>query len=113
MAKKNPDFTYSIDDFMGAVKESPSHDWCKAILRITWGDNPQTIDIRNVNMSKGNQRIGKGVSLSNEEADRVVSILLDNGFGSLEDIERALKERRHIFTVDDDSDNSVTVTFGE
>lgn len=99
--KKDPNFTYTIEEFVGAIKESTSHDWCKAVLRISWGDNPTSLDIRSVNMRKDEKRIGKGISLSNEEADRLVSILLDNGYGSLEDIEAAIKKRRSIFTVEE------------
>lgn len=102
--KKNPDFTYKIDEFMGSLKESSKHDWCKAVLRITWGENPTSLDIRSVNMSADNKRIGKGISLSNEEADMLVSILLDNGYGTISDIESALKKRKDIFTVEETQD---------
>ena len=42
--------------------------------------------------------MGKGVSLSNEEADMMVDILLQNDFGSIDEIERALDKRKSIFT---------------
>ena len=101
MAKpSNPDFTYNIESFIGSLKESDKHDWCKSILRITWGDNPTTIDIRSVNMAQ--KRIGKGISLTNEETDKLVNILLDNDFGSLEHLEQAIAKKKQIFSLTDE-----------
>lgn len=102
--KKNTELPYNIEEFIGAIKESPKSDWCKAILRMTWGDNPTTIDIRNIKMGD-TKIIGKGISLSNEEADRLIKILLDNGFGNLEDLEDAIKKKRSFFTLKDDSES--------
>lgn len=96
--KKDANFTYNIEEFVGALKESTKHNWCKAVLRMKWGDNPSTLDIRSVNMAD-EKRIGKGISLSNEEADKLVSILIDEGYGSLEEIEAAIKKRRKTFFV--------------
>ena len=90
-------FSFEIDEYIGAVKESDKHDWTKAVMRIKWGENPPTLDIRNCNMAQN--RIGKGISLSNEEADKLVDILLDNGYGTLEDIEKALKKKKSFFTI--------------
>jgi hypothetical protein len=99
MAKKE-DFKYNIESVLGSVKESPTSDWCKLVLRMTWNDNPSTLDIRNVKMNNDNKIIGKGISLSNEEADRLVEVLLDNSYGSLEALEKAIKKRRSFFTVE-------------
>lgn len=114
--KDNSDFKYNIETFIGSIKESDKHDWCKAVMRIAWGDNPPTIDIRSVNMSQS--RIGKGVSLQNEEADRLVNILLDNDFGSLDSLKEAIKRREDVFTttndeidkmLDDDAEKNISL----
>lgn len=102
-------FTYNIEEYIGSIKESTTHDWAKAILRISWNDNPSTIDIRNVNMSQ--KRIGKGISLSNEEVDKLVSILLDNDYGTIDDLERALKRKRSFFKVEDSYDDTDDDTY--
>lgn len=102
--KKDTDknFTYNIEEYIGSLKESTSHDWAKAVLRISWNENPSTLDIRSVNMAQ--KRIGKGISLSNEEVDRLVSILLEQDYGTIEDLEKALKKKRSFFTITDDID---------
>ena len=109
MAKKkdNDKFIFKIEEFLGVIKESSKHDWCKAVNRITWGDNPTTVDIRNVNMS--NNKIGKGISLSDEEANRVIEILLDHDYGSIELLEKAINKKKKRFTVIPDTANELYV----
>ena len=52
-----------------------------------------TLDIRNYNF--GTKQIGKGISLSSEEADRLTNILLENDFGSLDELEKAVKRKKN------------------
>ena len=102
MAKENPEFTYKIESYIGSLKESDKHDWSKSVMRIAWGDNMATLDIRNVNMK--DKRIGKGISLSDEEADKLTDILLENGYGSMECIKESLEKKKSIFTIADEID---------
>lgn len=95
--KEPKEFTYNIDAYIGSLKESDTHDWTKSVLRIAWGDNPTTLDIRNVNMAQ--KRIGKGISLNNEEADKLVDILLDCDYGTISALESALKRKKEFFTI--------------
>lgn len=96
MAKKNKDeFTYSIEEFIAPLKESDKNDWVKGVARIKWGDNPTTLDIRNINLASNSAY--RGISLSDEEADTLVKILLDNGYGTVEEIIDALEHRKSMF----------------
>lgn len=101
MGKKSKatEFTYELEDIVGIVRETDTHDWVKAVLRIAWNDNPSTLDIRSINLK--NKKLGKGISLSNEDADRLVNILLENDFGTLEDLEKAIKRKRSFFTIEE------------
>lgn len=99
MAKKNTDeIKCEVKNVIGLLKE-PNKDWSKAVMSIAWFDNAPTVDIRNVNISEDPPRVGKGISLTNEEADKLVSVLLDSGYGSLEDLENAVKKKRSIFSI--------------
>jgi hypothetical protein len=100
---KSEDFKFEVEEFIGTIKESDKHDWCKAIARISWNEKPATLDIRNMNLAQN--KAGKGISLSNEEADNVVDILLDNDYGSLETIEKALKKKKNRFTISQAADS--------
>jgi len=97
--KSNEDFTFKIEEVLGVIKESSKHDWCKAIAKISWGDNPTTLDIRSINM--GNNSIGKGISLSDDEANNLIDILLNCDYGSIETLEKVINKKRKRFTVSD------------
>ena len=95
MAKPNNEFNYDLIEFLGSLNEKEG--WSKSVVRIAWGENPVTIDVRNMNLVAG--RMGKGISLSDEEADKLVDILLDKDYGSMEVLERALNKKRKRFTI--------------
>lgn len=86
MAKKDKEFKSEVIERVATLKEGNSYS--KEVLRMIWGDNPITMDIRMVN--KTNDFIGKGISLSDEECDMLVDILLDKGYGSIEKIKETL-----------------------
>lgn len=96
MAKKSKDtIKYSIEEFIAPLKESDKNDWVKGVARIKWEDNPTTLDIRNINLAS--MSAYRGISLSDEEADTLVKILLDNGYGSVDEIMEALERRKSMF----------------
>ena len=79
MAKRTKeDFTYNIEEFIAPLKETDKNDWVKGVARIKWGDNPTTLDIRNINLATNGAY--RGISLSDEEADALTNILLDEGY---------------------------------
>ena len=84
MAKK--EFKSEVIERIDTLKET--NNYSKEVLRMIWGDNPVTVDIRVVN--KSNNFIGKGISLTDEECDKLVDILLDRGYGSIEKIKEVL-----------------------
>lgn len=84
MAKK--EFKSEVIEHIETLKESNSYS--KEILRMRWGDNDITLDIRMVN--KTNDFVGKGISLSDEECDKLVDVLLDRGYGSVDKIKEVL-----------------------
>lgn len=86
MAKKDKEFKSEVIERVATLKEG--NNYSKEVLRMIWGDNPITMDIRMVN--KTNDFIGKGISLSDEECDMLVDILLDRGYGSIEKIKETL-----------------------
>ena len=89
MANKK-EFKSEVIERIDTLKETTHYS--KEILRMIWGDNnPITMDIRMVN--KTNDFIGKGISLSDDECDKLVDILLDRGYGSVEKIKEVLVKR--------------------
>ena len=84
MAKK--EFKSEVVEHIATLKESERYS--KEVLRMIWNDNPITIDIRSVD--KANNFVGKGISLSDDECDMLVDILLDRGYGSIDKIKEVL-----------------------
>lgn len=98
MGKKNTDdFKCEVGEVLGTLKDSNTGGWTKSVLYITWGENGPSLDIRNVNLPSN--KFGKGISLSNEETDVLVDILLDNDFGTYETLQNALSKKRSIFSI--------------
>lgn len=86
MSKNRKDFDNEVIEHIAVLKESDKYS--KEVVRMRWFDNPVTVDIRVVN--KSNNFIGKGISLTDEECDKLVDILLDRGYGSIEKIKEVL-----------------------
>ena len=84
MSKK--EFKSEVIERVATLKET--NGYTKEVIRMIWGDNPITMDIRMVN--KSNDFIGKGISLSDEECDKLVDALLDRGYGSIDKIKEVL-----------------------
>lgn len=84
MAKK--EFKSEVVEHIAVLKEGERYQ--KEVLRMIWNDNPITVDIRSVD--KQNNFVGKGISLSDEECDKLVDILLDRGYGSIDKIKEVL-----------------------
>jgi hypothetical protein len=101
MAKFNNDsYQMEIEEVIGVITENDTHDWCKAVAKISRNGNPASLDIRNLNLNPDAYRKeGKGISLSDEETDRLVDILLDSDYGSLESLTKAVERKKSRFTV--------------
>lgn len=87
MAKGKKEVTHEVIEHLTDLKEYNS-DYCKSVMRMIWNDNPITVDIRMVNKQK--DFIGKGISLSDEECDKLVDTLIDNGYGSIDKMKEAI-----------------------
>lgn len=111
---KSQDFKFTVDEFIGSLKEDDQHDWTKAVAKISWNDNPSTLDIRSMNLY--DNKMGKGISLSDDEADALVNLLLENDYGSLDVLEKAVKKKKNRFTIgeNDNSDKYVIeINYGD
>ena len=72
--------------------ELEDKEWTKSLIKIQWGNNPVSLDIRRINVSKN--IIGRGVSFYNdEEIDNLVDSLLLLGYGTKNVLKYALDEK--------------------
>lgn len=87
MAKGKKEISCEVVENIAVLKEY-NGDYVKKVMRCIWNDNPVTLDIRSVNEKTG--FVGKGISLSDEEADNLVNALIDVGYGSTEKMKAAI-----------------------
>ncbi|HZK23541.1 MAG TPA: YdbC family protein [Atopostipes sp.] len=68
------DFNYEIIEELGVLSESSSG-WTKELNLISWNGRPPKFDIRD--WSPDHEKMGKGITLSNEDIKSLREILKD------------------------------------
>ena len=66
------DIKYEIVEEIGVISESPKG-WKKEVNRISWNDGAPKIDIRD--WAPDHEKMGKGITLTDDEAKELLSIL--------------------------------------
>ena len=66
------DFSYEIVEVIGVLSESPKG-WKKEVNRISWNGAAPKIDIRD--WAPDHEKMGKGVTLTEEEAQQLKQLL--------------------------------------
>lgn len=66
------EFSYEITEQIGVLSES-SNGWSRELNLISWNGREAKYDIRD--WAPGNEKMGKGISLSKEEAKALKEIL--------------------------------------
>lgn len=64
---------YEITEKLGVLSERG--DWTKEINMVSWNERPAKFDLRDWNHEEG--RMGKGVTLTDEEAKNLIEALKD------------------------------------
>ena len=67
-----PEFKYEIVEQLGVLSES-ANGWSREVNFISWNDRDPKYDIRD--WAPGNEKMGKGISLSLEEAKALKELL--------------------------------------
>ena len=91
------DISYEIEEVICSLNEN--NGWSKSVAKISWNNNPYTIDIRNMNLDMN--IIGKGISLKDEEVDTLVEVLVERGYGNLDELIESINKRKRIYSYDD------------
>ena len=69
-----PEFKYELTKEIGVISEG-SRGWCKELNMVSWNDREPKFDIRD--WAPDHEKMGKGVSLSREEAEQLYKLLGD------------------------------------
>ena len=95
---------YLIEELYGVISKAEKETgWDKCVARAHFIDKPSTIDIRRLKVSDEEEilSIGKGISLTNEEADTTVDILLKLGYGNNDVLESEISRRKALYGLED------------
>lgn len=106
MAKNNSeDFSYVVNPDFDFVLEEGQNSSIN-LRKISWNGRPEKIDIRKYTFdANGQEKMLKGISLSDEATDELTNALVDNGYGDTKKIQRAISGRRDYSDSMDDSDD--------
>ena len=83
------DFSYEVTEEIGVIGNPTPSGWTTQFNLVSWNGKEPKLDIRPWNEDRS--RMGKGISLSMEEATELANLLNSYlGLGSEEDFERPL-----------------------
>ncbi|MDT2748116.1 YdbC family protein [Vagococcus fluvialis] len=60
------EFSYEIEEEIAVLSENPKG-WTKELNLVSWNGRPPKFDLRD--WAPGHEKMGKGITLSNEEFD--------------------------------------------
>ena len=90
---KNKEISMKIEDGFDFVLEEGANTSIN-LRRIGWNGRPSKIDIRKWVYNDGTERAMKGISLSDDGANELANILVEQGFGDTKRIGRAVMKRQ-------------------
>ncbi len=64
---------FKIEEHLGKINHNSSTDWNKEVNIVRWNDGPSKLDIRE--WDESHERMSKGVTLSEDEMDKLITIL--------------------------------------
>ena len=83
MAELRSDLKFEITKEIGVLGEG-TKGWKKEVNFVSWNDRPVKLDIRDWNET--HEKMGRGITLSMEEAKRLLELLVNTGFEEKEEI---------------------------
>ena len=105
--KKSKEFTYTVNPEFDYIIEETNNTTI-AVRKISWNGRPEKLDIRKYMYSNGEERMRKGISLTDDGADELTHVLVDNGYGNTKKIIKGIRNRmdyqKALDTIDIDED---------
>lgn len=94
MFNKDKEFKYSVDPNFDFVLEERANTYI-ALRKIKWGENAEPkIDIRKYVATEEGERMMKGCSMSDEGANELAKVLVQQGYGKDKDIFESIIDNR-------------------
>lgn len=108
-------FSFDIIENYGTIEENENSNWGVCLTRISWNGKPPVYDLRKFDLStldgdNESIKMSKGVTISKDESmDNLVHLLIENGFGDVDEINNLIKNRDSIFEIEDEDEDYESV----
>ena len=111
MGRDNKEFTMDIlEGFDYIIEESGNSSL--NLRKVSWNGREHKLDLRKWNYQDGQERAMKGVTLSDDGADELSAVLVEQGYGNTKRLLKALTKREeyndsmnHLNDVDEEIDD--------
>lgn len=91
---KNGEFSYEVQkEFDFIIEESGNNSI--NLRKISWNGRPYKLDLRKYSYKDGKESMLKGISISDEGANELTGVLIENGYGDTKRIIKALRAREN------------------
>ena len=91
---KNGEFSYEVQkEFDFIIEESGNNSI--NLRKISWNGRPYKLDLRKYSYKDGKESMLKGISISDEGANELTEVLIENGYGDTKRIIKALRTREN------------------
>ena len=92
MARDNKEFTMDIQEGFDFIIEESGNSSIN-LRKISWNGRDHKLDLRKWNYQDGKERAMKGVTLTDEGADELSGVLVEQGYGDTKRIAKAISKR--------------------
>lgn len=89
---KSKEITMEMEDNFDFIIEEGQNTSIN-LRKISWNGRPSKLDIRKWSYQDGEERAMKGIGLSDEGANELTGILVEQGYGDTKRLIKAIKER--------------------
>ena len=91
---KNGEFSYEVQEGFDFIIEESGNNSIN-LRKISWNGRPYKLDLRKYSYKDGKESMLKGISISDEGANELTGVLIENGYGDTKRIIKALKAREN------------------
>lgn len=91
-ARENKEITMEIQEGFDFIIEESGNSSLN-LRKVGWNGRPAKLDLRKWNYQDGQERAMKGVTMSDEGADELTGVLVEQGYGDTKRIAKAIVKR--------------------
>ena len=91
---KSSEFSYEAQEGFDFIIEESGNNSIN-LRKISWNGRPYKLDLRKYSYKDGKESMLKGISISDEGANELTEVLIENGYGDTKRIIKALRTREN------------------